>query len=52
MNKVARMTMTTTRPATAEPAMMDVRVDELDEDGVEVRRAVTMGVTSWEKEGR
>jgi len=35
-------------PATAEPAIMEVR-DAEEWDGVEVRRAVTMGVTIWDR---
>jgi hypothetical protein len=34
-------------PATAEPAIMEVRDEE--RDCAEVRRAVTMGVTIWER---
>jgi len=34
-------------PATVEPAIMEVRDEERDD--VEVRRAVTMGVTIWER---
>jgi hypothetical protein len=34
-------------PATVEPAMMEVRDEERDE--AEVRRAVTIGVTIWER---
>jgi hypothetical protein len=36
-----------TRPAAAEPAMTAVRDEDLDDP--EVRRAVTIGVTIWEK---
>jgi hypothetical protein len=43
--------MRRTRPATAEPAMMEVRADE-DLDGAEERRDVTIGVTIWEREKR
>jgi hypothetical protein len=47
-NRVASARIRRTRPATAEPAMMEVRADDLD-DGPEVRRAVTIGVTIWER---
>ncbi len=36
------------RPATAEPAIMGVRAEDRD-SAAEERRAVTMGVTIWER---
>jgi len=39
--------MRRTRPATAEPAMTEVRDEDLD--GTELRRDVTIGVTIWER---
>lgn len=39
--------MRRTRPATAEPAMTEARVEDLDD--AEVRRAVTIGVTIWKR---
>jgi hypothetical protein len=36
------------RPAAAVPAIMEVRTEDLDDDA-EVRRAVTIGVTIWER---
>ncbi len=48
MNSIANPMMRRAMPATAEPAIMEVR-DAEEWDGVEVRRAVTMGVTIWDR---
>ena len=47
-NRVASARIRRIRLAMAEPAMMELRADDLD-DGPEVRRAVTIGVTIWER---